>query len=96
MGECLVGKKQYLEALVYLQKAYKIYQTQIFCEKDPYLARALNNMGIFLIKLQEYADALNSLKESLEIYKKLSLNEHIASKIESIRIKIDECLLKLG
>ena len=96
MGECLVGKKQYSEALVYLQKAYKIYQTQIFCEKDPYLARALNNMGICLIKLQEYADALNSLKESLEIYKKLPLNEHIASKIESIRSKIDECLLKLG
>ena len=95
MGECLIGKPQYAEALIYLKKAHKIYQTQINWEKDPDFATTLNNMGICLIELQEYAHALNSFKALLEIYEKLPSNEHIASKIESIRCKIDECSLQL-
>ena len=96
MGECLMGKQQYAEALIYLQNAGEIYQTQINWEKDPGLATTLNIMGICLIELQEYADALNCSKRSLEIYGKLPLNEHIANKIESIRSKMNKCLLKLG
>ena len=96
MGECLIGKQQYAEALIYLQKAHKIYQTQIKWEKDPDLATTLSSMGICLIKLQEYADALNRFEESLEIYKKLPSNENIASQIESIRCKIDKCLLQVA
>ena len=95
MGECLIGKQQYAEALIYLKKAHKIYQTQINWEKDPDFATTLNNMGICLIELQEYTDALNPFKALLEIYEKLPSNEHIASKIESIRCKIDECSLQL-
>ena len=96
MGECLIGKQQYVEALIYLKKAHKIYQTQINWEKDPDFATTLNNMGICLIELQEYAHALNPFKALLEIYEKLPSNEHIASKIESIRSKIDECSLQLN
>ena len=96
MGECLIGKQQYVEALIYLKKAHKIYQTQINWEKDPNFATTLNNMGICLIELQEYAHALNPFKALLEIYEKLPSNEHIASKIESIRSKIDECSLQLN
>ena len=96
MGECLIGKQQYVEALIYLKKAHKIYQTQINWEKDPNFATTLNNMGICLIELQEYAHALNPFKALLEIYEKLPSNKHIASKIESIRSKIDECSLQLN
>ena len=96
LGECLIGKQQYAEALIYLKKAHKIYQTQINWEKDPDFATTLNNMGICLIEFQEYAHALNPFKALLEIYEKLPSNEHIASKIESIRCKIDECSLQLG
>ena len=46
--------------------------------------------------LQEYAHALNRFKESLEIFEKLPLNKHIASKIGSVCCKIDKCTLKLG
>ena len=59
LGECSIGKQQYAEALNYLQRAHKIYRTQINWEIDPYLATTLNNMGICLIELQEYADALS-------------------------------------
>ena len=96
MGEYLTGKQQYSEALIYLQKAGEIYETQINWEKDPYLATTLNNMGICLIELQEYADALNRLQRSLEIYEKLPLNEQIANIVESIRSKMNKCSLKLG
>ena len=48
------------------------------------------------MELQEYGDALNRFKQSLKIYEKFPLNEHIESKIESLRCKIDKCLLKLG
>ena len=64
-------------------------------KKDPGLATTLDNMGICSMELQEYVDALNRLRESLEIYIKLPLCEHIASKIESICCKIDQCSLKL-
>ena len=96
MGECLIGKQQYAEALIYLQKTQEIYQTQIFLEKSSYLATSLHNIGTCLMELQEYADALNRFKESLETYRKFPLNKNVASKFESIRSKIDECLLKLG
>ena len=96
MGECSIGKQQYAEALIYLQRAHKIYRTQINWENDPYLATTLNNMGICLIELQEYVDALSRFKESLKIYEKFSSNEHIASKIESIRCKIDKCSLQVA
>ena len=96
VGECSIGKQQYAEALIYLQKAHKIHRTQINWENDPYLATTLNNMGICLIELQEYVDALSRFKESLKIYKKFSSNEHIASKIESIRCKIDKCSLQVA
>ena len=91
MGECQVGKQQYEEALIYLQKAHKIYQTRINWEKNPDFATTLCNMGISLIELQKYADVFKRFKESLKIYKKFSSNEHIASQIESIRCKIDQC-----
>ena len=96
LGECSIGKQQYAEALIYLQRAHKIYRTQINWENDPYLATTLNNMGICLIELQEYADALSRFKESLKIYEKFSSNEHIASKIKSIRCKIDKCSLQVA
>ena len=97
MGECLlIAKQQYAEALICLQKAHKIYLTQICWKKDPDLATTLHNIGICLMELQEFYDALNNLKESLEIYENLALDKSIASKITSIRCKIDECLLKLG
>ena len=96
LGECLIAKQEHAEALIYLQKAREIYQTHVNWEKDQYFANAYNNMGICLMELQEYANALNRFKVSLEIYKKFPLNEHIASKIKSIRYKIDECSLKLG
>ena len=96
MGESSIGKQQYAEALIYLQRAHKIYRTQINWEKDPYFATTLNNMGICLIELQEYADALSRFKESLKIYEKFSSNEHIPSKIESIRCKIDKCSLQVA
>ena len=96
MGDCLVGKQQHAEALNYLQKSREIYQTQINWKKDPEVATTLNNMGICLMELQEYADALNRFKESLEIYEKFPLNEHIASKTELVRCKIDKCLLKVS
>ena len=96
MGECLIRKQQYAEALIYLRKARKIYQTQINWEKDLDLATALNNMGVCLMELEEYADALNCFKESLQIYEKFSSNEHIAKKVSSIRCKIDECSLKFS
>ena len=95
MGECLIGKQQYAEALMYLLKAREVYQTQMNWEKNPSFAVALNNMGICLMQLQEYADALNQLKESLEIYEKFPINDHIASKIESICCRIDKCSVKL-
>ena len=95
MGECRIGTQQYAEALIYVQKAREIYQTQINWEKDTYIATALINMGICLMELQEHEDALNRFKESLKIYEKVSLNEHIASKIESVRCKIDKCSLRL-
>ena len=91
-----MGKQQYSDALIYLQKAGEIYETQINWKKDPGLATTLNNIGICLIELQEYADALNRLKISLEIYEKLPLNEHIANIVESIRSKMNKCSLKLG
>ena len=96
MGESLIGKQQYAEALSYLQKAREIFRTQIFLEKDTKLATTLNNMGTCLMELDEYTNALNRLKESLVIYEKLPLNDHISRKIESIRCKIDECLSKFG
>ena len=96
MGECSIGKQQYAEALIYLQRAHKIYRTQINWEKDPYLATTLNNMGICFIELREYVDALSRFKESLKIYEKFSSNDHIASKIESIRCKIDKCSLQVA
>ena len=96
MGECSIGKQQYAEALIYLQRAHKIYRTQINWENDPYLATTLNNMGICLIELQEYGDALSRFKESLKIFEKFSSNEHIPSKIESIRCKIDKCSLQVA
>ena len=52
MGECQIGKQQYAEALIYLQKAQNIYQTQINWEKDPNFATTLNNMSICMIELQ--------------------------------------------
>ena len=52
MGESSIGKQQYAEALIYLQKAQNIYQTQINWEKDPNFAATLNNMSICMIKLQ--------------------------------------------
>ena len=96
MGECSIGKQQYAEALNYLQRAHKIYRTQINWENDPYLATTLNNMGICLIELQEYADALSRFKESLKIYENFSSNEHIPSKMESIRCKIEKCSLQVA
>ena len=96
MGEYLMGKQQYSEALIYLQKAGEIYETQINWEKDPDLATTLNITGICLIELQEYADALNRLKRSLEIYEKLPLNEHIANIVGSIRSKMNKRPLQLG
>ena len=96
LGECSIGKQQYAEALNYLQRAHKIYRTQINWENDPYLALTLNNMGICLIESQEYVDALSRFKESLKIYEKFSSNEHITSKIESIRCKIEKCSLQVA
>ena len=95
MGKCLIGKQQHAKALIYLHKAREIYQTQINWEKDPYLASTLNNMGICFIELQECANALNCFKKSIGIYENLPLTAHIASKIKSIRCKIDKCSLKL-
>ena len=96
MGEYLMGKQQYSEALIYLQKADETYETQMNWEKVPGLATTLNIMAICLIELQEYADALNRVKRALEIYEKLPLNEHIANIVESIRSKMDKCSFKLG
>ena len=90
MGKCLIGKQQYAKALTYLQKAQKIYQTQFNWEKLSFFATTLNDMGICLMELQKHTEALNSFKKSLDIYKKLPSNEHIVSKIESIRYKIEE------
>ena len=95
-GKYLMGKQQYSEALIYLQKASEIYETQINWEKVHGLATTINITSICLIELHEYADALNRLKRSLEIYEKLPLNEHIANIVESIRSKMDKCSLKLG
>ena len=96
MGECLIGKQQYEEALKYLHRAQKIYQTQFNWEKKPFFATTLKNMGICLMEMQENEDALNRFKQSLEIYKKLPLNEYIASQIQLIRNKTDQYLLKLA
>ena len=46
MGECLIRKQQFVEALSYLKKTREIYQTQINWEQDSYLATTLNIMGI--------------------------------------------------
>ena len=94
MGESLIGKQQYSEALIYLRKAREIYHAQINWEKDPDLATALINMGVCLMELQESGDALNRFKESLKIFKKFPSSEHISRKIESIRSKIYKCSLK--
>ena len=96
MGECLIGKQQYVEALICVHKTHKIYETQINWEKDSYLARTLNNLSICLMEFQKYADALNCMKQLLKNYKKVPLNENMANKIESISCKIDKCSLKLG
>ena len=82
-GECLIGKQQYAEALIYLHKTREIYQTQINWEKDHYhVAASLYDMGTSLVQSREYEDVLNWLKQSLKIYKTFPLNKHIANKIE--------------
>ena len=96
MDECLLGKQQYPEALIYFQKAHKVCQTQIKWKKNSYLARTLNNLNKSLLEFQKYAVALKYLNELLAIYKKPPLNEHKASKMESACCKIDKCSLKLG
>ena len=84
MSECLVGKDHYAEALINPEKAREIYQPWVNWGKDSYLATTLNNIGICLMELYEYPDAMNRFKESLKICEKFPLNELKASKIESI------------
>ena len=96
MGECLMRKLQYTEALTHFHLALKIYQTKAISETNRYIAIAHFNIAFCFVELQEYADAMDFLKKSLEHYEKLPSNEHIASKILSIRSEIHTCLLKIN
>ena len=96
MGECLIAKEQYTEALAYLERAKEIYLTQSNPEKDGLFASALYQLSICLIKLQKYENALDCLKQSREIYRNFPSNEHITTKIETICLKIDECMISIS
>ena len=94
MGEYLITKQQFEEALTYLQKAHEIYQAQINACKDTRLATTNYNIGICYVELEMFSKALFHFKTSSEIYMRSPRNEYLATKIESIRLKIDECIVK--
>ena len=94
MGGCLIAKQQFADALLNLRKAREIYQTQINAGRDTRLGMTQYSIGICCMNLKCYSDASNHLKEALKIYKRLPHNKYITSKIELIRSKLDECVVK--
>ena len=101
-GENLIAQQRYEEAVECLQKARKIYEVQTNAEKDTKLGATLHCVGFSCLKLQKHAEGLNYLKNSLDIYQRFNFNYHyppnktINSKIESIRLKINDFLSKLS
>jgi len=83
-GECLMGVRHYAKAFTYLQKASKTYQTQVNVDKNTKFARTLYKTGLCLIQLNEYKNARNYFKQSLQIYENFPLNKFIKHKIEII------------
>ena len=79
-----------------MQRAQKIYQTQINWLKNSFLGDVFMKMGMCSMQLQEVGDAFNFFKESLKIYETFVPNDYIDYNIGLIRSNIDECLQKLA
>ena len=76
IGSCMQALQNPTRGVENYVKALKIYQaTSQNLEKDENIAKMLTNIGLCLNDLNQYDDALNYFKQSLEIEKNISLDQ---------------------
>ena len=66
----------YEDALAHFKQSLEITKSiSLNQQKDPNVARTLNNIGNCLLDMHHYEDALAHFKQSFEITKSISLNQ---------------------
>ena len=97
VGYCYKALDQLDDALRYFKQSLEVYKNRsLDQQKDNQVALVLYEVGSCLVDMHQDEDALKYLLESLDVSEQLPSNNDIDARIETIRIKINECEQRCG